>query len=68
MLEREIKRLLEGGFQLQIVIDRRKSGKVAKRKDEGVRPQMFGPPLVNLYPLGLQTEGPEVSTVGGDDG
>ena len=63
IVEKEMKRLLQEGFDLQAVIERLKSEKVSQRKDKGTRMRAMPPPLV-LVGVGVQVEVPGESTVG----
>ena len=63
IVEREMRRLLEEGFALRGEIDRLKKGKVARGRDKGVGPTLFGSPPVDRYSSGVQTVGAEGSTV-----
>ena len=62
-VEKEMKRLLQEGFNLQVEIDHLNRGKVAPGKDKEVRPTLFGSAPIDRYSEGMQTVGPEVSTV-----
>ena len=64
IVEKEMKRLLVEGFDLRDEIDRLKKGKVARGKDKGVGPTLFGFAPVDRFSEGVQTVGAEVSTVG----
>ena len=63
--ETEMRRLLQEGFDLRGEIDRLRKGKVRRGKDQGVgTARLFGMAPVDCVPVGVQTEGPEWSTVG----
>ena len=61
---KEMETLLQEGFDLRDEIDRLKKGKVARERDKGVGPTLFGSPPVDWYSEGVQTVGAEVCTVG----
>ena len=62
IMEKEMKRLLQEGFDLQAEIERLKSGKVSRGRDKGTRMPAVPPPPV-LVGVGVQVEVPWVSTV-----
>ena len=65
VVEKEMKRLLQEGFDLRGEIDRLKKGRVVQGRDKEVcTARLFGVVPVDRIPVGVQTEGPEVSTVG----
>ena len=59
----EMERLLQEGFDLKGEIERLKSGKVLKGKDKGTRMPVVPPPP-EVVEVGIQAEVPGVSTVG----
>ena len=65
VVEKEMKRLLQEGFNLRGEIDLLKKGKVAWGKNKGVgTARLFGMAPVDRIPVGVQTEGLEVCTMG----
>ena len=64
IVQKEMERLLQEGFDLKDEIDHLKKGKVARGKDKGVGPTLFGFSPVDRFSEGVQTVGAEVSTVG----
>ena len=63
IVNKEMERLLQEGFDLKAEVERLKSGKVLKGKDKGMRMPAVPPPPV-LVGVGVQVVVPVVSTVG----
>ena len=64
VMEKEMKRLLQEGFDLLGEIDHLKKEKVARGNDKWVGPTLFESAPIDRYSEGMQMVGPEVSTVG----
>ena len=62
IVNKEMERLLQEGFDLRAEIERLKSGKILKGKDKGMRMPVMPPPP-EVVEVGIQAEVPEVSTV-----